>query len=349
MQTNLKNGALLFFCSLGLLACNGGGGSGNSPSYTGSVYMILGNNSIQKCPVGGNQANMGNCQIINGNGLFESPTAITFGESGNYAYVTNQNNTVTECTVDSSGLLNSCSQMGANQNWFSSPSSIIVQNNTAYVANQNGTIAECDIANNGQFSNCNVITTVVSFSSITANASQLYGLTSPILSSLYTCNLNNLDSGCTPVSFESSNPGMLIGSPFQIYYNNQQNLLYGAYSNSIISLGLLGGGIYGCTFSNPSSASSCSTAYQLGGFIGVLPTSASVYTLTSDNMNNGYFIDYYENYNIITQEVQQKGTFLNACNIGNDGSFSNCTMYQLNSDNLYFNTNGNLYIAYLNR
>ena len=349
MKANFKNLVLLSSSALMLFACNSGSSGSSTPSYSGSVYMILGNNNIQKCPVGENQANMGNCQTINGSGLFESPTAITFGESGNYAYVTNQNSTVTECAVDSSGMLNSCSQMGANQNWFSSPSSIIVQNNVAYVANQNGTIAQCNIESNGQFASCNTIITLVSFSSITANGSQLYGLTSPILSSLYTCNLNNLEGSCSQVSFESSNPGMLIGSPFQIYYNNQQNLLYGAYSNSIISLGLLGGGIYGCTFSSSSSASSCSTAYQLGGFIGVLPTSASVYTLTSDNMNNGYFIDYYENYNIITQEIQQKGTFLNACNIGNDGSFNNCTVYQLNSDNLYFNTNGNLYIAYLNR
>ncbi|AUR52777.1 hypothetical protein [Aquella oligotrophica] len=348
MRTNQKNSMLLLLCSLGLLACNGGGSSGSSPNYTGSVYMILGNNSIQKCPVGGNQVNFNNCQTINGNGLFESPTAIAFDNAGNYAYITNQNNSVTECAVDSNGMLNSCIQLGNNQNWFSSPSSILIQNNLAYVANQNGTIAQCNIESNGQFSSCNNFVTIVSFSSITANGNQLYGLTSPILTSLYTCDLNNL-SGCTQVSFESSSPGMLIGSPFQIYYNNQQNLLYGAYSNSIVSLGLLGGGIYGCTFSNSNSVSSCSNSYLLGGFIGALPTSASIYTLTTDNVNNGYFIDYYENYNIITQEVQQKGTFLNACNIGNDGSFNNCTMYQLNSDNLYFNTNGNLYIAYLNR
>lgn len=347
MQIDLKNSMLLFFCSIILLACGSGSNSGSSPSYTGLVYMILGNNNIQKCQVGGNQINMGGCQTINGTGIFESPTAIAFDESGNYAYITNQNNLVTECAIDSVGMLNSCTQLGVNQNWFSSPSSIIIQNNLVYIANSNATITQCGIESNGQFTNCNNFATLASFSSITANGNQLYGLDSLTLSSLYTCNLNNLSSGCNQVNFESSNPGMLVGAPFQIYYDNQQNLLYTAYSNSLISLGLLGGGIYGCSFSGEASISFCSTAYQLGGFVaGILPTAASIYTLTTDRANNGYFIDYYENQ---LGQAQQKGTFLNACNIGSNGSFNNCNMYQLNSDNLYLNTNGNLYIAYLSK
>lgn len=163
-------------------------------------------------------------------------------------YIVNYaNNQVTQCSLDSGGLLINCAATGTG---FNVPMGIAFANSYAYIANaneSNATVSQCSITGNGQFGSCN--STGSNFDSpvkIAINGN--YAYVANIYSSTVTqCSINSVNGNLTNCT-KIGNP--LFNYPVSIKFNNGYAYI-AEYNNNTITK---------CTVNNANgSFSNCTT------------------------------------------------------------------------------------------